>query len=173
MTKRLEEVFNLSPNEINEPDMNEDPEQSIDQNTQLIAMMQDSMTATEKIDAALTTVSDLNKHDNEMDEIHKKAIDAFEKLLDIGLNAEAHVGSKFIESAATMLKTAMEAKDSKVDRKLRMLNLQMQKARLDHAIEKEENKGKDEGNEIEGEGKIVMDRNELMRRIANASKIDK
>jgi hypothetical protein len=54
-----------------------------------------------------------------------------------------------------------------------MLNLQMQKARLDHAIEKEENKIKDDGNEIEGEGKLVMDRNELMRRIANASKIDK
>jgi len=63
----------------------------------------------------------------------------------------------------------MEAKDSKVDRKLRMISLQLQKARLDHAIEKEESKAKD-SNEIESEGSVVIDRNELMRRIASASK---
>ena len=69
-----------------------------------------------------------------------------------------------------MLKTAMEAKDSKVDRKLRMINLQLAKARLDHAIEKEENKNKATEEEIETEGKVVLDRNELLKRIAKAQK---
>jgi predicted nucleic acid-binding Zn-ribbon protein len=67
----------------------------------------------------------------------------------------------------------MEAKDSKVDRKLRMINLQMQKARLEHQIEKEENKKNKDEDDFETEGKVVMDRNDLLKRLAQAqSKID-
>jgi hypothetical protein len=78
-----------------------------------------------------------------------------------------------METANQMLKTAMEAKDSKVDRKLKMLNLQMQKARLEHQIEKEEKKNAKEEDDFETEGSVVMDRNELMKRLAKAQqKID-
>ena len=67
----------------------------------------------------------------------------------------------------------MEAKDSKVDRKLKMLNLQMQKAKLDHQIDKEEKKHAKEEDDFETEGSVVMDRNELMKRLAKGqSKID-
>ena len=121
----------------------------------------------DKIDSALPMVQDLNQHDREMDEIHSKALNAFDELFSLGMNVEVHAGAKLMETANQMLKTAMEAKDSKVDRKLKMINLQMQKAKLEHQIEKEERKhNKDD--EIDGEGSVVLDRNELLRRIAKA-----
>ena len=164
MTKRLEEVFNISSSD-DEPDDTPDIETS----TAMIDVLTETLAETDKIDAALPEVRNLNEHDRDMDDIHKKAMKTFDELVQLGMNVEVHAGAKIMETAAVMLKTAMEAKDSKVDRKLRMISLQLQKARLDHAIEKEESKAKD-GNEIEAEGSVVIDRNELMRRIASASK---
>jgi len=164
MTKRLEEVFNISSSD----DENEDTP-DIETSTTMIDVLTETLAETDKIDAALPEVRNLNEHDRDMDDIHKKAMKTFDELVQLGMNVEVHAGAKIMETAAVMLKTAMEAKDSKVDRKLRMISLQLQKARLDHAIEKEESKAKD-GNEIEAEGSVVIDRNELMRRIASASK---
>ena len=112
-------------------------------------------------------VQDLNQHDREMDEIHTKALSAFEELFQLGMNVEVHAGAKIMETANSMLKTAMEAKDSKVDRKLKMINLQMQKAKLEHQIDKQESKSTT--TEIDGSGSIVIDRNELLRRISSVN----
>lgn len=173
MTKRLEEVFNINPSEP-EDDKNENEDTpSVEESQEVIEIINTDMALTDKIDASLPLVQDLNEHDRDMDDIHTKAIDTFEKLVDIGMNVEAHAGAKYLESATQMLKTAMEAKDSKVDRKLRMLNLQMQKARLDHQVEKEEKKNAATEDDHETEGSVVMDRNELMKRLSKAQgKID-
>ena len=82
------------------------------------------------------------------------------------MNVEVHAGAKLLETANQMLKTAMEAKDSKVDRKLKMINLQLQKAKLDHNVKK----SSPEGTELESDGAITIDRNELLKRIDNAEK---
>ena len=111
-------------------------------------------------------VQDLNQHDKEMDDIHQKALDAFNDLVQLGMNVEVHAGAKLLETANQMLKTAMEAKDSKVDRKLKMINLQLQKAKLDHNVKK----SLPEGSELESDGAITIDRNELLKRIDNAQK---
>ena len=169
MTKKLEETFNMAPQEP-EDDSTEDTTPTVEESTSMIEALEQSMIETDKIDAALPSVSDLNEHDKDMDEIHSKAIKTFDELVQLGMNVEVHAGAKLLETANQMLKTAMEAKDSKVDRKLRMINLQLAKARLDHAIEKEENKNKSSEEEIETEGKVVLDRNELMKRIAKARK---
>lgn len=170
MTKRLEEVFGIAPSEAVDEENSEETAVSIEESKEEIEIISSAMASTEKIDAALPMVGDLNEHDYDMDQIHKHAMDTFEKLVDIGMNVEAHAGSKFFESATQMLKTAMEAKDSKVDRKLKMINLQMQKAKLDLAIEKESKNG-GLGDAIETEGSVIMDRNELLKRIAEARKI--
>ena len=170
MTKKLEETFNINPIE-DEEEIDEIP--TVEESRELTEILNAEITTTEKIDAALPMVQDLNQHDKEMDEIHQKALNAFEELFSLGMNVEVHAGAKLMETANQMLKTAMEAKDSKVDRKLRMLNLQMQKAKLDHAIEKEEKKHAKDEDDFETEGRVVMDRNELMKRLSQAqSKID-
>jgi hypothetical protein len=65
-----------------------------------------------------------------------------------------------------MLGHAITAKTAKMDKKLRMISLQLQKARLDHAISKDK---KPEDEPIEGQG-IVLDRNELLKQILNKGK---
>ncbi len=167
MTKKLEETFNLK-NQNEEESVNiEQSETKIEQSTELTAMLNSAIETTDKIDAALPMVQDLNQHDLEMDEIHTKALSAFEELFQLGMNVEVHAGAKLMETANSMLKTAMEAKDSKVDRKLKMINLQMQKAKLEHQIEKQENKSTT--TELDGAGSIIIDRNELLRRISSVN----
>ncbi|MDA8883068.1 hypothetical protein N9I00_01565 [bacterium] len=167
MTKKLEETFNLAPKVEEEHVDVKESEIKIEQSNELTAMLNSAIDTTDKIDAALPMVQDLNQHDREMDEIHTKALSAFEELFQLGMNVEVHAGAKLMETANSMLKTAMEAKDSKVDRKLKMINLQMQKAKLEHQIEKQEQKS--DKNEIDGSGSVVIDRNELLRRISNVN----
>jgi len=168
MTKKLEETFDIQPteDEISETETTEEEVPSIEESKELTEILYSELKTTEKIDSALPLVSDLNQHDKEMDDIHQKALDAFNDLIQLGMNVEVHAGAKLLETANQMLKTAMEAKDSKVDRKLKMINLQLQKAKLDHSVKK----SLPEGSELESDGAITIDRNELLKRIDNAQK---
>ena len=169
MTKKLEETFNINPIEEEEK-VEETP--TIEESRDLTEILSTEISTTEKIDASLPMVQGLNEHDKDMDDIHQKAINTFEELISLGMNVEVHAGAKLMETANQMLKTAMEAKDSKVDRKLKMLNLQLQKAKLDLAQDKEDKKSKID-DEIESEGSVVLDRNELLKRLDRAqNKID-
>jgi len=166
MTKKLEETFNISPAEEEPVEEVEEETPTIEESTELTNILYSELKTTEKIDSALPLVQDLNQHDKEMDDIHQKALDAFNDLVQLGMNVEVHAGAKLLETANQMLKTAMEAKDSKVDRKLKMINLQLQKAKLDHNVKK----SSPEGSELESDGAITIDRNELLKRIDNAQK---
>jgi hypothetical protein len=164
MTKKLEETFDIQPaEEIVETIEEEAP--SIEESKELTEILYSELKTTEKIDSALPLVSDLNQHDKEMDDIHRMALDAFNDLVQLGMNVEVHAGAKLLETANQMLKTAMEAKDSKVDRKLKMINLQLQKAKLDHSVSKNK-----DGFELESDGAVSIDRNELLKRIDSAQK---
>lgn len=116
-----------------------------------------SVTATEKVDHALATVSGLSEHDNDMDDVAKRALQSYEDLCDLGMNvADAHA-PRIFEVASSMLKTALEAKDAKSARKLKTIELQLKKAKLDQdeKFKKGElNPGDDSGAEF--------DRNELL-----------
>ena len=166
MTKKLEETFNIQPTEEESVEEVVEETPTIEESKELTELLYSELKTTEKIDSALPLVSDLNQHDKEMDDIHQKALDAFNDLVQLGMNVEVHAGAKLLETANQMLKTAMEAKDSKVDRKLKMINLQLQKAKLDHSVAK----SKPDGIELESDGAVVIDRNELLKRIDNAQK---
>ena len=166
MTKKLEETFNIEPAEEEIVEQVEEETPSIEESKELTEILYAELKTTEKIDSALPLVSDLNQHDKEMDDIHKMALDAFNDLVQLGMNVEVHAGAKLLETANQMLKTAMEAKDSKVDRKLKMINLQLQKAKLDHNV----SKSKGDGVELESDGAVTIDRNELLKRIETAQK---
>jgi len=168
MTKKLEETFNIAPEEAPKEEI-QDETPTIEESKDLTELLNADIEIAERIDDALPMVSDLNQHDREMDDIHQKALDTFKDLVELGMNVEVHAGAKLLETANAMLKTAMEAKDSKVDRKLKMINLQLQKAKLDFS--KEKKTGGD--NELESDGSVTLDRNELLKRIQNADKLTK
>ena len=165
MTKKLEELFNLP--EIPEdavPDT-ESTFHSIDENR---AILRDVDDAIDKINVALPTVRDLDASDQEMDELAELATNGYKDLLELGLNMDPRFGGVVFQTAGTLLGHAITAKTAKMDKKLRMVSLQLQKARLDHQVKKDAGKAA-EDEPVDGQG-IVLDRNALLDQILQKNK---
>jgi hypothetical protein len=165
MTKKLEELFNLP--EIPEdavPDT-ESAFHSIEENQ---SILQDVSDAIDKINVALPTVRDLDASDQEMDDLAKLATEKFEDLMDLGMNMDPRFGGVVFQTAGTLLGHAITAKTAKMDKKLRMVSLQLQKARLDHQVKKDAGKAA-EDEPVDGQG-IVLDRNALLDQILQKNK---
>ena len=147
MTRKLEEEFNLPPIEEVLPVEKKEESKEITE-----VEIKEALTNAEKIDSALPRVKDLETHDKEMEDIAQKAIDSYDELMNLGMNVQdAHAGRVF-ETASKMLQIAMDSKNAKVDKKLKMIDLQIRKMRLDQS----------EGVEQSNEGS-VMDRNHILQ----------
>lgn len=166
MTQKLSELFNLP---LTEETTAEEAEHTIEENREIIEAVD---LAIDKIDAALPMVADLDTSDNELDELSDLAKEKFQDLIDLGMNVEARFSGHILATAGTLLGHAITAKQAKLDKKLRMVDLQLKKARLDMQIKQAESKN--DGEKIldaeDGQG-IVLDRNELLKQIL--SKKDK
>jgi len=164
MTKKLEELFNLPPVV---------PDDATAEEVQLITeeqkeVFKDIDAAIDKIDEALPTVRNLDTSDAELDELAKLAKDKFEDLIDLGMNMEARFSGTVFQTAGTLLGHAITAKQAKLDKKLRMVDLQLKKMRLDHQIKKDSAEAAQNGTAeaIEGQG-TLLDRNALLAEILN------
>lgn len=162
MTKKLSELFDLP--EIPSTDSAESNEalKAIAENKSVIAQVDEAI---DKIDIALPTVRDLEASDAEMDELADLAKSRFEDLMDLGMNMDPRFGGVVFQTAGTLLGHAITAKTAKMDKKLRMVQLQLQKARLDHQVSKDS----PEDRPIDGQG-IVLDRNALLEQILQKNK---
>ena len=169
MTKKLEELFDLdSKNTEVTEDITEQVISSAITNKYNVKLDK-IMTSIDKIDSALPMVRDLEANDLEMDSIATKAVDTFNDLMDLGMNVEARYAGKIFEVAGTMMKNAIDARAAKIDKKLRMVELQIKKQRVDQ-------QGKDldpYGETMDGEATIVADRNELIKQILNQNNAKK
>ena len=157
MTKKLAELLNLAP-------VPDDPSGAETQ--QFISDHQDAIVkidlAIDKIDHALPLVRDLEAGDAELDELANLAKDKFEDLIDLGMGVEPRFSGVILQTAGTLLGHAITAKTAKMDKKLRMIQLQLQKARLDHQISKDAKNTDEEP--LDGQGQL-LDRNDLLRQI--------
>lgn len=185
MTKKLEEAFNLRPIKEAEDDATEaeadktddvedvDPDEEKEAQKNAIspkeamdhaAKIVTALSAAEKVDYALTTVAGLNEHDDEMDEISREALDSYMELKELGMNmADSHSG-RIMEVAASMLKTALEARDAKVTRKLKTIELQLKKIKIDKSSG-DDPAGADDG--------MPFDRNALLKQLKEIRTDDK
>jgi hypothetical protein len=157
MTKKLEELFNLSTDDLS----TDGAAEMVSQNRQIISEVDQAI---DKIDAALPGVKNLDTADTELDELATLAKSKAEDLIDLGMNVEPRFSGVILQTAGTLLGHAITAKTAKLDKKLRMIQLQLQKAKLDHQIKKDSSKIEPEEDAIEGNG-IVLDRNELLKQI--------
>jgi len=157
MTRKLEQEFNLpSMEELKELSQQDVVDVGLEEPKQVPAEIEvtTAITNAEKIDSALPQVNGVEKHDVDMEDIATKAIDSYEELMSLGMNVQdAHAGRIF-ETAGKMLQIAMDSKNAKVDKKLRMIDLQIRKLRLD-AME-----GTNTG---DSDSSQVMDRNQLLQ----------
>lgn len=121
-----------------------------------------ALTKAHRIEAELADHAGFRQHDIEMDDIAKEAMESYHEFKDLALNCTpAHAG-KIAETAANMLRIAMEAKNSKSEKKLRMWRLQIDQARLLRDLERD--RGLDEGT-IDNEEAIRIERNKLLKEI--------
>ena len=162
MTKKLSELFDLP--DIPSTDSTESAEalKTITKNKEIIARVD---AAIDKIDIALPTVKDLESSDVEMDELAELATNGYKDLLELGLNMDPRFGGVVFQTAGTLLGHAITAKTAKMDKKLRMVQLQLQKARLDHQTSKDD----PDSRPVDGQG-VVLDRNELLNQILQKNK---
>ena len=161
MTRKLEELFNL-PDQL--PD-DVTPEQATAVLEEQKTVFADIDKTIDKIDQALPGVKGLDVSDQEMDELATLAKDRFNDLMDLGMNMEARFSGQVFQTAGVLLGHAITAKQAKLDKKLRMVDLQLKKMRLDHQV-------KQDGaadNTVEGQG-VVLDRNALLAQILNKPK---
>ena len=123
-----------------------------------------ALSTAEKVDLALPAVVGLDNHDSEMDTIAQKAVETFNDLIALGGNVPDMHAGKIYEVAGQLLKTALDAKNAKAEKKLKMIELQLKKVRAEQ-IDFENGTG-NKGNTPTGE----FDRNELLKFLVNPGK---
>lgn len=156
MSKKLEEILNLP--ESKKIVREEEKKQS---KTEVAPLLRD-ISEFDKISAALPAVKGLgDASDQEFDALAQRATDAYDDLMDLGMNVEARYSGRVFEVAASMLKNAIDAKAAKIDKKLKMIELQLKKQKLDQET------NEDTGISIPGDGFIVSDRNSLLEKLKN------
>jgi hypothetical protein len=163
MTKRLEEILNLPENKK----MVDKAERVAEKHEKKEApALLRSMEEFDKISAALPQVSGLGDlADGEFDALAQRATDAYDDLMDLGMNVEARYSSRIFEVAGGMLKNAIDAKSAKIDKKLKMIELQLKKQAID-----QKGNNADDSITVQGEGVIVTDRNSLIEKLKNMNK---
>ena len=149
MTKKLEELFNLSSSE--------DPELELPPETQEVT--ETALNNLEKIENALPQVRGLESADIEMDRLADLAQNSYKDLMDLGMQVDGRYSSEIFNVAGTMLGHAITAKTAKVSKKLKMIELQLKKAALD---QKQSSKDKEIEATPIGQGK-ALDRNEILK----------
>jgi hypothetical protein len=163
MTKKLEELFNL-PKTVSDDATAEDAQSTFEENQEVFKEIDEAI---DKIDLALPGVKGLDASDDEMDELAKLAKDKFEDLMDLGMNVDSRFSGTIFQTAGVLLGHAITAKQAKLDKKLRVVDLQLKKLRLDHQMRQQT--GQPAAGAVEGEG-MVLDRNALLAEILKKPK---
>ena len=138
MTKKLEDILNL-PNvkeafkEVDKKEKDkklkdagqENPStKNLDPKTQ--ANLQKSYAEFDKIAASLPQVKGLGEmSDLEMDKLAIEAEESYKNLMDLGMNVDSRYSGRIFEVASNFLKNAIDAKSSKIDKKLQTALLQV------------------------------------------------
>lgn len=159
MTKKLEELFNL-PQELPDETTTEETTAAIEERKEVFKDIDDAI---DKIDVALPGVRGLESSDQEMDELADLAKAKFQDLMDLGMAMEARFSGTVFQTAGVLLGHAITAKQAKLDKKLRVVDLQLKKMRLDQQAKQS---GQASAGAVEGEA-VLLDRNALLAQILN------
>jgi hypothetical protein len=155
MTRKLEDLFDLPPSGCE----SEPTEPNTVPATQIA--LQEIDATIDKIDQALPAVRGLDASDTEMDELASKAQETFDNLMDLGFNVDSRYASEIFAVAGTMLGHALTAKTAKLNKKLKMVELQLKKAKMDQDVKGEEPTATAHGQ--------ILSRNDLLEMIKGST----
>ncbi len=155
MTKKLEELFNL---ESKEDTLKKEESKPVHEE---VTSVEASYKAVQEITKTLPQIQELDSlGEQELDDLAKKAEEAYDDLMDLGMNVEVRYSGRIFEVAGTMLKNAVDAKSAKIDKKLKAIDLQLKKYKID------KDNNEDPNDVINGQGYIISDRNELLKKLS-------
>ena len=140
MTKKLEDILNL-PN-VKEAFAKIDEKEKTKSSTvngvqknvdpQTAKNLEKTYAEFDKIAASLPQVKGLGDlSDLELDKLAIEAEESYKTLMDLGMNVDSRYSGRIFEVASTMLRNAIDAKGSKIDKKLKMVELQLKKLKID------------------------------------------
>ena len=171
MTKKLEDILNL-PNvkeafkEVDKKEKDKKLKETANGNPstknldpQTQKNLQKSYAEFDKVAAALPQVKGLGElSDLELDKLAIEAEESYKNLMDLGMNVDSRYSGRIFEVAGNFLRNAIDAKSGKIDKKLKMIELQLKKQKMDQG-------NKDGGPIEESDGFVISDRNELMKKL--------
>ncbi|RLA01861.1 MAG: hypothetical protein DRQ47_07540 [Gammaproteobacteria bacterium] len=158
--KNLQELFNLPTEEPVFKDLDEPlPDKYISE------VKTEAISNLDKINQALTSVKGLDADDGQMDELADLAKSSYKDLIDFGMQVDSRSAGEILSVAERFLGQAISAKTAKMNKKLKMIDLQLKKAKLDL----------DRGDGFDPDTEVahgtIMDRNELIAQILEQQKI--
>lgn len=157
MNSKLADMFNL-PHQPDEGDSNKS-----DANAPITP---ETLSQLEKIDAALPRVIGLDKTDSELDELKEFSVTSYRDLMDLGLQTDPRYSAEIFATAASFMGHAVHTVEAKANKKIKMLELQLKKAQLDHKI----SSTVQELDAIPTGSGQALDRNELLKLIREGRK---
>jgi hypothetical protein len=154
MTKKLEDLFNLEKKESGEPE-----KKAVIAHEQ-VTSIDETYKAVNEITKGLPSIQELNDlGDNELDDLATKAEQAYDDLMDLGMNVEVRYAGRIFEVAASMMGNAINAKTAKIDKKLKAIDIQLKKYKID------KDNNEDPNDVLNGQGYVITDRNELLKKL--------
>jgi len=130
--------------------------------------LEDSLTSAEDEQQLVAAAEALQKeydqqdpsqvHDEEMDEIADLAVEYGKSLHDLGMNVEVKHAGEIFTASSNMLKIAVDARNSKMEKKIKLLRLELDRLKLDRT-------NPDPGETINAQQVTVLDRNALLAQI--------
>jgi hypothetical protein len=153
--KKLEELFDLPPT----TDEIDTAIPKLAENRVALAELDATI---DKVEAALPQVRGLELADEEFDKLSKLAVDGYNDLTTLGMQVDSRFAAEIFSVASNMLGHAITAKTAKLDKKLKMIDLQLKKMRLDQTAKPD---GDDGTGLVQTAQGVVLSRNDLLERI--------
>lgn len=146
--KALEETFDMPSIDESESETGEIP------STEDVA---NALEQAKDLEKHFNKMNHYDKHDEEMDMLADLAVEAHKNLQDLGMNVEIRHAGEIFSSSSQMLKIAVDAKNLKVEKKLKLMKLQLDKMKVDSLVNKD-------SDTVDGTA-VKLDRNELLEQL--------
>lgn len=169
--RQLHELFNLPDDENENISSADSSDESLEEQLPESFLTDENLETLDKIEKALPAVKGLEASDKELDELAALAKEAFNNLMDLGMQVDSRFSAEIFNSASSFFGHSLSAKTAKINKQIKMVQLQLQKAELDRKLAAAAAKGESSAPETTslGTGQII-DRGELIRQILEQSK---
>lgn len=163
LNNKIIETLDLPP--LEDTEIEAAKQEKEDEEQQTAVALNEANQILDKIDSALPQVKELEDSDQEFDELAELAKDKFHDLMDLGMSVEPKYAKDIFNAATNLLGHSITAKTNKIEKKLRMVELQIKKQRADQAGQKTESPTELPESEYQ-----VIDRNTLFDKVLEAAK---